>query len=56
MAVSLLVPLLGALLLVLLLLGRAQIAKGANPALANGAVALVIATIVGVLFVGMIVS
>lgn len=40
----------------LLLAGRSQIARGANAQVANGAVLLALATIVGALALGMVLS
>ena len=42
--------------LALLFLGRAQIAKGSNPQVANGAVLLTLAAIAGLLAVGALAS
>lgn len=42
--------------LVLLLTGRAQVAKGSDAATANGATLLTLAAIVGVLAIGLVVS
>lgn len=41
---------------VLLVLGRRRIAQGANAQVANGAVLLILATIVGVLALGVVAS
>ena len=49
MDIALIVLLVLALLFALLLMGRSQIAKGANVSVANGSVLLVLATVVGVL-------
>lgn len=56
MDIVLIVPLILIVFLALLLLGRAQIAKGANTATANGAVLLTLAAVVGVLALGLVVS
>ena len=56
MDVLLLVPVIFLVFLALLFSGRAQVAKGANAATANGATLLTLAAIVGVLAVGLVVS
>lgn len=56
MSVELLALLLVIIFVALLVLGRAQIARGANPQVANGAVVLVVATVVGVLALSSIAS
>lgn len=52
----LLVPLIVVVFLVLLLTGRALVAKGSNRATANGATLLTLAAVVGVLALGLVVS
>jgi len=54
--VLLLAPLVILLFLALLLAGRAQVARGTNPATANGATLLTVAVVVGVLGLAMVVS
>lgn len=54
--ILLLVPLIVVVFLVLLLTGRAQVAKGSNRATANGATLLTLAAVVGVLALGLVVS
>lgn len=56
MAEVLVVPLVVVAFIVLLLLGRSLIAKGLNTSVANGSVVLVLATVVGVLALGMVLS
>ena len=56
MDILLLVPLIVVAFLVLLLTGRAQLAKGQNSATANGATLLTLAAVVGVLALGLVVS
>lgn len=54
--VELVAALLVVVFVVLLVLGRGQIAKGANPQVANGAALLVAAAVVGVLALGAVTS
>jgi hypothetical protein len=54
--ILLLAPLLVIAFLGLLLVGRAQVAKGANTATANGATLLALAVVVGVLDLALVVS
>ncbi len=56
MDILLFVPLLVVGFLVLLLAGRAQVAKGSNSATANGATLLTLSAVVGVLALGMLLS
>ncbi|NPC96979.1 hypothetical protein [Nocardioides sp. zg-DK7169] len=56
MDILLLAPLVVVLFFVLLFMGRGSLARGTNAATANGATLLVLATILGVLALGMIVS
>jgi uncharacterized membrane protein YcaP (DUF421 family) len=56
MSVEIAAVLLLVVFVVLLVAGRGQIAKGANVQVANGAVMLVVAAVVGVLAFGAIVS
>lgn len=56
MDIVLLVPLIAIVFLLLLLSGRAQVAKGSNSATANGATLLTLAAVVGVLALGLLVS
>lgn len=52
----LLVPLVAVVFLLLLVTGRAQVAKGSNSATANGATLLTLAAVVGVLTIGLVLS
>jgi formate hydrogenlyase subunit 4 len=54
--ILLLVPLIVVVFLLLLLTGRAQVAKGSNLATANGATLLTLAAVVGVLALALVVS
>lgn len=54
--IVLLVPLVVVVFLVLLLTGRAQVAKGSNRETANGATLLTLAAVLGVLTLGLVVS
>lgn len=56
MGIGLLAVLVAFFFLVLLVLGRAQIAKGSNTQVANGSVVLVIAAVLGALALGVIAS
>lgn len=56
MSVELVTALLVVVFVVLLVAGRGQIAKGANVQVANGAVMLVVAAVLGVLALGAIAS
>ncbi len=48
--------LVGLVFVILLLAGRLEIVKGANPQVANGAVLMVLATLVGMLALGALLS
>ena len=56
MDLLLIVPLVAAIFLALLFSGRAQVAKGSNAAVANGAALLTVAAVVGVLALAMVVA
>lgn len=56
MSIELLTLVIGLVFVALLLAGRSQVAKGANAAVANGAVMLVLAAIVGIWALGLLVS
>lgn len=56
MDIVLLAPVIVVVFLLLLLTGRAQVAKGSNSATANGATLLTLAAVVGVLALGLVVS
>lgn len=56
MSIELLTLVIGLVFVALLLAGRSQVAKGANAAVANGAVVLVLAAIVGIWALGLLVS
>jgi hypothetical protein len=56
MSIELLTAAIGLVFVALLLVGRGQIAKGTNPSVANGAVVLVLAAIVGIWALGLLVS
>lgn len=56
MNIILLMLLLGAGFVALLLVGRSQIARGINAEVANGAMAMVLAVILGIFFMGAVLS
>ena len=56
MDIGLLLPLVIVAFLALLLVGHSQLAKGVNDQAANGALLLVLATLAGVLALGMVLS
>lgn len=56
MDIALLFPLTLAVFTALLGFGRSQLAKGANASVANGSVLMVLATLMGLLALGMMVS
>lgn len=56
MAIEFLTLVVGVVFAILLWIGLRQMARGANSSVANGAVALVVAAIAGVWFLGLLVS
>lgn len=56
MDIALVALIVAAVFVALLVVGRGQLAKGANAQVANGALLLTVAAIVGVLALGMVLS